>query len=174
MSANRVTQGESTEILQIDFTDGEINDVQFRWLQRFDDERGWLAELFRNDELPHTQHPAMAYVSETKSGVARGPHEHVEQTDVFVFLGPGDFDLYLWDARADSSTFGNKIKRRVGQSAPSSVVIPPGVVHAYKNVSNVPGWVFNAPNQLYAGQGKKGPVDEIRHEDDVDSPFQLD
>jgi dTDP-4-dehydrorhamnose 3,5-epimerase len=34
--------------------------------------------------------------------------------------------------------------------------------------------VINLPNQLYAGQGKQEPVDEIRHEDDRDSPYQID
>jgi dTDP-4-dehydrorhamnose 3,5-epimerase len=47
------------------------------------------------------------------------------------------------------------------------------VVHAYKNTGVVPGWVFNAPNRLYAGEGKRGPVDEIRHEDRADSPFVM-
>ena len=53
------------------------------------------------------------------------------------------------------------------------VVIPPGVVHAYKNVSQHPGWVFNAPNRLYAGWGKQRPVDEVRHENDPESPYQM-
>jgi dTDP-4-dehydrorhamnose 3,5-epimerase len=41
-------------------------------------------------------------------------------------------------------------------------------------VSDVPGWVFNGPNRLYAGHGKKEPVDEIRHEQSADSPYKLD
>jgi len=32
--------------------------------------------------------------------------------------------------------------------------------------------VFNFPDRLYAGKGKKEPVDEIRHEE-FDSEFQL-
>jgi dTDP-4-dehydrorhamnose 3,5-epimerase len=53
------------------------------------------------------------------------------------------------------------------------VVVPAGVVHAYKNIGDVPGMVFNAPNRLFAGEGRKEPVDEIRHESDPDSPFVL-
>jgi dTDP-4-dehydrorhamnose 3,5-epimerase len=34
--------------------------------------------------------------------------------------------------------------------------------------------VVNFPNRLFAGWGKKEPVDEVRHEDDPNSPFQLD
>ena len=113
--------------------------------------RGWLTELYREDELPAAQHPVMAYVSETLPGVARGPHEHVDQTDYFAFIGPGEFVLYLWDARDGSPTRGHRVKAAVGQSNRQSVIVPPGVIHAYKNVGTSPGWVFNGPNQLYAG-----------------------
>ena len=116
----------------------------------------------------------MAYVSETLPGVARGPHEHVDQTDYFAFVGPGDFVLYLWDARPDSPTRGHRMKVAVGESNRQCVIVPPGVVHAYKNVGATPGWVFNAPNRLYAGPGKREPVDEIRHEDKAESVYRLE
>jgi dTDP-4-dehydrorhamnose 3,5-epimerase len=54
-----------------------------------------------------------------------------------------------------------------------SVLIPPGIVHAYRNVGDKPGVVINCPNQLYRGAGRTDPVDEIRHEDDPHSPFQI-
>ncbi len=147
--------------------------VVFRPLKRFDDHRGWLMELFRNDEVPPGHEPEMAYFSMTMPGVSRGPHEHVDQSDLFGFFGPGDFKLYLWDARVDSETYGQRFICVVGQSNPQSVIVPPGVVHAYKNISLHPSVVFNAPNRLYAGDGKREPVDEIRHEDLVGSQYQL-
>jgi dTDP-4-dehydrorhamnose 3,5-epimerase len=54
------------------------------------------------------------------------------------------------------------------------VIVPPGVVHAYKNTASTPGWVFNAPNRLYAGPGKRSPVDEIRHEEQAGGVYRLD
>jgi dTDP-glucose 4,6-dehydratase len=152
---------------------GEIDGVVFRSLKKFQDARGWLVELFRDDELAPEDRPVMAYVSETNPGVARGPHEHVEQSDYFAFVGPGNFDLYLWDSRPNSPTYGKRFVARCGADNPVSVIIPPGVVHAYRNVSDVGGWVFNAPNRLYGGYGKKSPIDEIRHEDRADSPYRL-
>ena len=146
----------------------------FEALDPYKDQRGWLIELYRNDELPTENHPCMAYISETLPGVARGPHEHVDQADYFAFVGPGDFELYLWDTRAGSSTCGNRIKRTAGQSNKMAVIIPAGVVHAYRNVSESPAWVINFPNRLYAGEGKNEPVDEIRHEDKTDSEFVMD
>jgi len=155
------------------YIEGPIDGVVFRPMVLHEDRRGWLVELFRDDELPAELHPVMAYVSETLPGVARGPHEHVDQTDYFAFLGPGDFQLYLWDARANSPTHGHCIRAKLGESNRQCVVVPPGVVHGYRNVGSAPGWVFNAANRLYAGPGKKGPVDEIRHEDRPDSPFRM-
>jgi len=159
---------------QMTFCAGKIHDVVVRPLTKFLDERGWLSELFRHDELEGRMTPAMAYLSMTMPGIARGPHEHVEQTDYFCFLGPSNFKIYLWDRREGSPTFGRKQTLYAGLDAPRLVIVPPGVVHAYKNVGSENGLVFNAPDRLYAGEGKKEPVDEIRHEDLDGTPFMLD
>jgi dTDP-glucose 4,6-dehydratase len=157
----------------VEYRDGPIDGVWFKQLERRVDQRGWFVEMFRADEIPSGFDPAMSYVSETLPNVARGPHEHLDQTDYFAFLGPGDFQLYLWDPRPTSPTYGNKIVRVVGESDPTGVIVPPRVVHAYVNVSQVPALVVNSPNRLYAGWGRQQPVDEIRHEDQPDSPFRL-
>jgi dTDP-4-dehydrorhamnose 3,5-epimerase len=155
------------------FREGPIDGVTIRPLKPFSDARGWLIELYREDELEPARHPVMAYVSQTLPGVVRGPHEHREQTDCFAFVGPGDFKLYLWDPRPDSPTVGHKQVLLVGAANRVLVTVPPGVVHAYQNVGPAAGWVFNAPNRLYRGPGKREPVDEIRHEDLPNSPFVL-
>jgi dTDP-4-dehydrorhamnose 3,5-epimerase len=154
--------------------EGTIFGVVCRPLVRRDDGRGWLCELFRSDELPAGFAPAMAYASVTLPGVARGPHEHEHQSDYFCFLGPSDFRLYLWDTREGSMSFGVRQVDEVGESRPYCVLVPPGVVHAYRNVGHVPGLVFNAPDRLYRGVGRAGPVDEVRHEGVPGSPFVLD
>ena len=156
------------------FSKGRVHDVIVRPLNKFLDERGWLAELYRTDELDAEILPSMAYISMTQPGVARGPHEHKEQTDYFCFLGPSNFKVYLWDPRPDSPSCGVKQVVFAGIDSPVSLVVPPGVVHAYRNVGMENGIVFNAPNRLYAGEGKREAVDEIRHEDEAGSPFQLD
>lgn len=153
---------------------GLIHDVTAKPLNKFLDERGWLAELFRSDEMAPGIVPTMAYISMTQPGVARGPHEHKDQTDYFCFIGPSNFKVYLWDARADSPTFGVRQIVYAGIDSPRMVVVPPGVVHAYRNIGVENGIVFNGPNRLYAGTGRCEPVDEIRHEDEADSPFGLD
>jgi dTDP-4-dehydrorhamnose 3,5-epimerase len=158
----------------VPFTPGPIHGVIWRPLTKYHDGRGWLCELFRCDELPAEFHPVMAYLSLTEAGVARGPHEHAEQADCFAFLGPSTFRVYLWDRRPDSPTRGARQTEEVGVHRPTLLVVPAGVVHAYKNVGGEPGLVFNCPNRLYKGPGRREPVDEVRHEDRSDSPYQLD
>lgn len=156
------------------FIKGKIHDVVARPLTKFLDERGWLAELYRADEIDSRIMPVMTYISMTQPGVARGPHEHRDQTDYFCFMGPSNFKVYLWDSRRDSPTYGVKQVIYAGADSPSVVIVPPGVVHAYRNIGLDNGIVFNAPNRLYAGEGKTSPVDEIRHEETEESPYRLD
>jgi dTDP-4-dehydrorhamnose 3,5-epimerase len=157
----------------MEFKKGKIEGVIVRKMTKYIDERGWLVETFRNDELEPTYFPTMGYTSQTLPGVRRGPHEHVEQTDFFVFIGPGNFKIWLWDNRKTSNTYLNKMVLFGGQDSPTQLLVPPGVVHAYKNVSEIASIVHNYPNQLYMGKDKKFPIDEIRHEDDPDTAFQI-
>lgn len=137
------------------------------------DERGFLIETFRKDTLPAGLVPQMGYMSCTEPEVARGPHEHREQTDIFAFIGPGNFRIHLWDNRVDGPTNKNRIIIFVGEDNPLLVVVPPGVVHGYKNVSRtVRGMVLNYPDRLYRGPGKKDEVDEIRHEEKGDGFYK--
>jgi dTDP-4-dehydrorhamnose 3,5-epimerase len=157
----------------MEFRDGPIDGVVIRALQIFSDKRGWLAEVFRKDEISPELDPAMAYLSMTHPGVHRGPHAHRDQTDYFVFFN-AVFKVYLWDDREGSSTRGFRHVVTLGSERPACVIVPPAVVHAYRNVSDQPGVILNLPNRLYAGHGKGEPVDEIRYEEDPGSPYRLE
>lgn len=156
------------------FQSGTIEGVIWKPLRKYNDARGWLCEMFRHDDIPAEYHPVMAYVSATEPGVARGPHEHVDQADYFCFIGPSNFKVYLWDNRPKSPTYRVRQTDVVGIDKPMMLIIPQGVAHAYRNVGKEVGIVFNCPNRLYKGPGRKDPVDEIRHEEDKNSPFKLD
>lgn len=137
-------------------------------LKKNSDNRGWLVELFRQDELKFKV--KMSYLSLTYPGIARGPHEHRHQTDIFYFLG--DFRVYLWDNRINSLTYRNKLV--IENAAGKRVIVPPGVVHGYKNIGDSDGYVLNFPDRLYRGYGRKHDVDEIRYETNTESPFRME
>lgn len=146
-----------------------MDGFEIKELKVYKDHRGWLAEILREDESEFR--PVMSYLSMTKPGLLRGPHEHEEQTDYFCFIGR--FRLYLWDNRKTSGTY---LEKKVIDTSdiPTVVTVPPGIVHAYRNMGSDNGLVLNLPDRLYMGPGKKGPVDEIRHEDDLASPFRIE
>ena len=161
-----------------------INDVIAERANQYSDERGFLIEAFRIDDWDLNEIYTlkdgtyvgcpMSYISATIAGQVRGPHEHEDQTDVFLFVGSSKFQIELWDNRPNSDTYENRMKIIAHNSAPLLVVIPPGVVHGYKNIGDALGYVINMPNKLYAGWGKEEEIDEIRWENDENSPFKMD
>lgn len=157
----------------IDWKEGGIHDCPVKSMGKYHDDRGWLSEVFRHDELDDSVYPVMGYLSLTKPGVERGPHEHYDQTDLFVFFH-GTFRLFLWDSREDSPSFGVRCIVDVGESNPATVIVPPGVVHAYRNIGGTDAMIFNCPNRLYGGWKRAEEVDEIRHEDRLDDLYSMD
>ena len=155
------------------FRDGKIDGMIVKDLVKNEDKRGWLMELFRTDAIDENVFPVMSYLSLTYPGIERGPHVHFEQTDYFCFVS-SVFRLFLWDDRKESVTYGNKMNLDIGENGSKIVIVPPGVVHAYKNIGKESGLVINLPNKLYAGWDKKEKVDEKRYENDVNSPFKIE
>ncbi len=149
-----------------------IEGVIIKKISKYEDKRGYLSELFRKDDL-NGYLPEMAYLSYTEPNIIRGPHEHKFQSDLFIFLGPGNFRLYLWDRREDSKTKGETLELEVGALNPVLVLVPPGVVHGYKCISEVPALSLNFPDKLYRGSGKLEEIDEIRWEEDKNSPYKI-
>lgn len=163
-----------TREAEIIFVEQPIADVVIYPLKKFVDERGWLAELFRHDQIAAEFYPAMSYISFTKPGVTRGPHEHTDQADLFCFIGPSVFKLRLWDNRENSATFRGVMTLFPGEDNAQAVIVPKGIVHAYKNIGPADGMVINCPNRLYKGENYSEEIDEIRHEDDPDTVFIID
>lgn len=151
------------------FAGGYLDGVVIKELSRFNDERGWLVEIFREDETAFR--PAMSYVSMSKPGVSRGPHEHIRQADYFCFFG--DFRLYLWDNRQDSATYQEHLVFET-RGIPHVAIVPPHVVHGYKNIGKAEALVLNMPDSLFKGRNKSEPVDEIRYEGDPKAPFKIE
>ncbi len=137
------------------------------------DARGGLLELYRDDEIPRGFVPVMACCSWTLPGMSRGPHEHVTQDDYFTFAGPSDFLVALWDARPGAAGATRGWRLKLGENFPTRLYVPHGVVHGYRNIGGAPGLVVIVVNQLYRGERRRQPVDEVRHEHDSNSPYQF-
>ena len=147
--------------------------VRVEALPVFKDSRGSLHELFRVDEVPNGFKPLMACSSWSHAGVARGPHQHVEQDDYFTFAGPSNFRVFLWDDRPGASGPAKGWVINTGEQAPTRIHVPRGVVHAYQNTGSAPGLVVTVTSRLFKGEGRRDPVDEIRHELNPQSPYQI-
>ncbi|MBD0326060.1 MAG: dTDP-4-dehydrorhamnose 3,5-epimerase family protein [Pyrinomonadaceae bacterium] len=162
------------KLFPVTFRAGVIHDVVVRQIRKHIDERGWLAELFRQDELAEEFYPEMAYISTTLPGVTRGPHAHKNQADLTCFIGASDFKVRLWDYRPDSKTYRNMMTLFAGEDNPLALLIPKGIVHAYRNIGSVSGIAINCPNKLYRGKGCSEEPDDIRYEDDPHTIFRMD
>ena len=152
----------------MNFKKSDIKGVLIKKITKYTDERGYLVETFREDTLPDRLKLVMCYVAFTKPGASRGPHEHLKQTDVTCFIGPGNFKIKLWDNRKKGKPYGSFMEITGGRDNPLLIMIPPGIVHGYKNISEDLGMVINYSDKLYKGWNKLEEVDEIRHEDAKD------
>jgi len=150
-----------------------LEDVIIRSPGKNEDSRGWLSEIFRSDDIPKSIMPQMGYISLTYPQIIRGPHEHLEQTDYFYFPGVSIFEIHLWDNNPESQTYKKNHTFKTLDGEPLILVVPPRVVHAYKNIGDIAGLVLNFPNKLYAGENKKEKVDEIRYENLNDLRFKI-
>jgi dTDP-4-dehydrorhamnose 3,5-epimerase len=158
----------------VKFKKGKIEGVIIKKLIKFSDERGFLIEIFRKDNLPDNLLPVMSLVSYTKPGIVRGPNEHSKQNDIFCFFGPGDFKIKLWDNRKESKTYGNYMEIVAGKENQIVFTVPSGVVHGYKNISqSEDGMVISYADKLYKGWDRKEPVDKIRYDTGEPSPFKI-
>ncbi len=73
------------------FNDGNIDGVVLIPYKKNTDKRGWLVEIFRTDELDAALcRPWRTFLRPFRV-LPAVPHEHVDQTDFFGFIGPSTF-----------------------------------------------------------------------------------
>jgi dTDP-4-dehydrorhamnose 3,5-epimerase len=132
-----------------------IHGIEVEAIEKFPDDRGCLAELFRFGEpgLARDFEPASGsriQVSFTISypGVIKAIHYHFEQTDLWAPLS-GMLQVILYDLRESSPTCGKLNTMFVGSSRPWKLRIPPGVGHGYKVVGTESSFLVYAMNRFY-------------------------
>ena len=141
-----------------------IDGVSTRKLRLIPDERGYLMEMFRSDWEEY-QKFGQVYVTAVYPGVVKGWHYHKVQTDHFICVA-GMAKVVLYDSREDSPTHGEVNEFFIGSQNPALVVIPPGVMHGFKGISQEMALIVNVPTELY----NYGEPDEYRtpaHSDEI-------
>ncbi len=124
-----------------------IEGVHIRNLKVIPDERGYLMEILRSD-WPEFERFGQVYITSCYPGIIKGWHYHKKQTDNFVCI-KGMAKVVLYDARADSPTFGLINEFFIGERNPVLIKIPPLVYHGFKAVGGSEAVILNVPTELY-------------------------
>jgi dTDP-4-dehydrorhamnose 3,5-epimerase len=133
-----------------------IDGVVVTPLRVIPDERGRLMEILRRDDSVFMGF-GQVYLSTVYPGVVKAWHYHRNQADCFTCV-KGMVKVALYDDREGSPTRGLVNEIYVGEHKPCLVVIPKGVHHGWKCVSECEAYVINVPTEPY----NRSDPDEFR------------
>jgi dTDP-4-dehydrorhamnose 3,5-epimerase len=125
----------------------EIDGVWVKHLSVIPDERGRLMEILRADDEGFVKF-GQVYISTTYPDVVKAWHLHKVQADNFVCV-KGMVKLVLYDSRDDSPTKGTLTEYFIGEHNPKLVLVPAGVYHGWKCISEEESIVVNIPTEPY-------------------------
>ena len=124
-----------------------IDGVKTKNLRVIPDERGWLMEILRNDDDIY-QEFGQVYITTAYPGVTKAWHMHKKQTDNFTCIH-GMMKVALYDARKDSSTYGELNEFFVGEKNPMLISVPTFVYHGFKGVGTETAYFISVPTLPY-------------------------
>lgn len=130
-------------------------------LQIYPDDRGFFCELARLGNglaakmVPDEQRKIQVSWTLTYPGTIKAIHYHSEQTDLWAPVS-GMVQVFLYDLRRNSSTFGAINTIFAGRFQPWEILIPPGVAHGYKALGVDPIQLIYFTDRHY------NPADELR------------
>lgn len=119
-----------------DIINGKIEGVKYKKLTRHSDDRGFFAEVVRDDE-GFVKKFGQLSVSKTSPGVIKAFHYHKKQDDIW-FFPKGNARVVLHDLREGSKTKGITEQFFMGEDSPGTLLIPVGVAHGYQVLGNEP------------------------------------
>ena len=146
-----------------------IDGVSENTLRLIPDERGRLMEIMRRD-WPIFKKFGQVYVTTNYPGVVKAWHYHTKQTDMVACV-KGMVKLALYDGREDSPTYREVNEFFVGEHNPKLIVIPPGVYHGWKCISETESIVVNCPDELF---DYDNPDEHRAAYDDPEIPYNWD
>ena len=134
-----------------------IQGMKSKELQTLVDGRGdiielWSAPWIEREGFVRCEH---AYQSATDFGVIKCWHLHAEHTDQFT-VTRGKIQVVCVDLREESPTFGVVNSFVFGMQRPMLLMIPPGIMHGWKSLSQPEVVVVNFQSMPY------NPADEFK------------
>lgn len=108
-----------------------IEGVRTKTIKKHCDDRGFFAELIRDDEPELLSHFGQASWSMSYPGVIKAFHYHEKQDDLWFFPA-GNAQVVLYDLRESSPTKGETSVFYMGEENPIMLLIPKGVAHGYR------------------------------------------
>jgi dTDP-4-dehydrorhamnose 3,5-epimerase len=132
-----------------------IDGVLVEPLQVHPDDRGFFAELARLGSegiaarmIANGQRQIQVSMTLTYPGTIKAIHYHYAQTDLWAPIA-GMLQVFLYDMRRGSKTFGLINTPYVGQLQPWEILIPPGIGHGYKVLGTQPAQLVYLTDRYY-------------------------
>ncbi|MGH9743470.1 MAG: dTDP-4-dehydrorhamnose 3,5-epimerase family protein [Candidatus Acidiferrum sp.] len=138
-----------------------IDGVRIEPLSVHPDDRGFFMELARLGKgiavnmMPDDIRKVQVSFTLTYPGTIKAIHYHSEQTDLWAPVS-GMVQVFLYDLRRHSKTFGAVNTIYAGRFRPWEILIPPGVGHGYKALGVEPIQLLYFTDRHY------NPADELR------------
>ncbi|WP_227938059.1 dTDP-4-dehydrorhamnose 3,5-epimerase family protein [Alkalihalobacillus deserti] len=124
-----------------------IEGVKVKKIEKFCDDRGFFAELVREDENL-LERFGQASISMSYPGVIKAFHYHDSQDDLWFFPS-GNAQVVLHDLRKDSDTHGETEVYYMGEENPILLLIPKGVAHGYRVLGQQSATIVYFTTQSY-------------------------
>ena len=132
-------------------SDRLIDGVRIEPVAVWPDDRGHFMEVVRvGQSLVADYPPTTTQISATLTypGIIKAFHYHLKQYDCWTVVS-GMMQVALADFRKDSRTFGQRNTLYIGSMRPWQVLIPPGVAHGYKVISQDASMLVYATSRFY-------------------------
>ncbi|MCJ7841367.1 dTDP-4-dehydrorhamnose 3,5-epimerase family protein [Lederbergia sp. NSJ-179] len=127
-----------------------IDGVSVKKIVKHCDDRGFFAELVRDDEQL-LERFGQASWSMSYPGVIKAFHYHEKQDDLWFFPA-GHAQVVLHDLRGESPTKGQTNVFYMGVENPILLLIPKGVAHGYRVLGNEPATIIYFTTESYNRQ----------------------
>ncbi len=120
--------------------------------KKLGDTRGWFMKVIDGKEEGLPDHTGEIYLTHASGkGQVRGNHYHNKAKEWFTLL-QGKAELKLMDMKTEEV-----MSITLSADEPKTIVIPPGVAHAFLNTEEEPFLLLAYTDELY------DPVDTIPH-----------